>query len=269
VLELVANQQRLLETEVFKSHQTAERYCADETTSLHSAKPAQAVDGDDSLEAARVQALCDLIKVDAERDLTTVEQTLDAAQEDIRKEHERVLELVAKLETEVSKPHHTAERYCADEATSLPDSQPAQPVDGGDTLGLARVEALCDLIKVDAERMKVDLTTFKQTLDAARDDICKERDRVLELVAIEQEFLENRSKLIFDRGEMALAQAVLAAQQRASTQADRSPLLKRVHALRTFDCQAGQVRGTSEATAPLQVEDTTVTAKIIGRVRRA
>jgi hypothetical protein len=255
------------------THQIAERHSVDETTSLHSAKPAQAVDGDDSLEAARVQALCDLIKVDAERDLTTVEQTLDAAQEDIRKEHERVLELVANqqrlLETEVFKSHQTAERYCADETTSLHSAKPAQAVDGDDSLEAARVQALCDLIKVDAERMKVDLTTFKQTLDAARDDICKERDRVLELVAIEQEFLENRSKLIFDRGEMALAQAVLAAQQRASTQADRSPLLKRVHALRTFDCQAGQVRGTSEATAPLQVEDTTVTAKIIGRVRRA
>ena len=105
------------------THQTAERHSVDETTSLHSAKPAQAVDGDDSLEVARVQALCDLIKVDAERDLTTVEQTLDAAQEDIRKEHERVLELVANqqrlLETEVFKSHQTAERYCADEATAL------------------------------------------------------------------------------------------------------------------------------------------------------
>ena len=257
------------------THQTAERHSVDETTSLHSAKPAQAVDGDDSLEAARVQALCDLIKVDAERDLTTVEQTLDAAQEDIRKEHERVLELVANqqrlLETEVFKSHQTAERYCADEAISVDDSRIAQPVDRDDTLGLARVEALCDRIKFDAERLRVDLITFKQTLDDARDDICKERERVLELIAIQQQSLENeacRSKLIFDRGEMALAQAVLAAQQRASSQPDRSPLQKRLDALRTFDCQARQVRATSEATAPLQIEDTTVTAKIIGQVRR-
>ena len=260
------------------NHQTAERHSVDEATSLHGAKPVQAVDGDDSLEVARVQALCDLIKVDAEHlriDLTTVEQTLDAAQQDIRKEHERVLELVANqqrlLETEVFKSHQTAERYCADEATSLLESEIAQPVDGDDPLGLARVEALCDLIKVDAERLRVDLITFKQTLDTARDDIRKERERVLELIAIRQQLLENeacRSKLIFDRGEMALAQAVLAAQQRASSQPDRSPLQKRLDDLRTFDCQAGQVRATSEATAPLQIEDTTVTAKIIGQVRR-
>jgi hypothetical protein len=167
--------------------------------------------------------------------------------------------------------HQTAERHSVDEATSLHGPKPAQVVDGDDSLGVARVQALCDLIKVDAERLRIDLTTMKQTLDAAQEDIRKEHERVLELVANQQRLLESedsKSKLILERGEMALAQAVLVAQHRARSHTVRLPLLKRLHALRSFHRQAGQVRGTSRATAPLQIEDTTVTAKIIGQVLR-
>lgn len=167
--------------------------------------------------------------------------------------------------------HQTAERHSVDEATNLRGPMPAQAVDGDDSLGAARVQALCDLIKIDAERLRIDLTTVKQTLDAAQEDIRKEHERVLELVANEQRLLESegsKSKLIFERGEMALAQAVLVAQQRARSRAGRSPLLKRLHALRACNSQAEQVPGASRASEPLQIEDTTVIATISGQIRR-
>lgn len=161
----------------------------------------------------------------------------------------------------------TAERHSVDEATNLRGPKPAQAVDGDDSLGAARVQALCNLIKVDAERLRIDLTTVKQTLDAAQEDIRKEHERVLELIANEQQLLESedsKSKLIFERGEMALAQAVLVAQQRARSRAGRSPLLK----IRACNSQAEQVHGASRASEPLQIEDTTVIATIIGQIRR-
>jgi hypothetical protein len=129
------------------------------------------------------------------------------------------------------------------------DSKPADAANGDDCADVARVEVLCDLIKVDAERLRADLTTIKQISDAAQEDIGKERERVLDLIANQQRLLESevcKSNLMFDRGEMALAQAVLVAQQRARSQAGRSTLRKRLRALRTAHSQVDRPKTPDE-----------------------
>ena len=274
VLNLVAEQQRLqLASETFLIHQAADFRHVDDAASFRDPKPAQAPDGDD---LARLETLCDMIKADAEcltANLPTIKHTLDAAQEDIRKERERVLNLVAEqqrlqLASETFLIHQAADFRHVDDAASFRDPKPAQAPDGDD---LARLETLCDMIKADAECLTANLPTIKHTLDAAQEDVRKERERVLNLVAEQQRLLESdvcKSRLVFDRGEMAIAQAVLAAQQRTRSQAGESPLLKRLQALRAVGSQARRAHGTSDGSAILKIEDIDVETEPICQIRR-
>ena len=254
-------------------HQTADFRHVDDAASFRDPKPAQAPNGDD---LARLETLCDMIKADAEcltANLTTIRQTLDAAQEDVRKERERVLNLVANqqrllLTSETFAIHQAADFRHVGDAASFRDPKPAQVPDGDD---LARLETLCDMIKADAECLTANLTTIKQTLDAAQEDVRKERERVLNLVANQQRVLESdvcKSRLTFDRGEMAIAQAVLAAQKRTRSQAGGSPLLKQLRALRAVGSQAGRAHGTSDGSATLKIEDIDVETVPICQIRR-
>ncbi len=97
-----------------------------------------------------------------------------------------------------------------------PKPKPDNAVTDGDTVDLVRVAAVCDMLKVEAERLNSELATMKQDLDAAY-DARKERERLLDLLATQQrsESRTGKSALVLERSEMALAQAVLIAQQRA------------------------------------------------------
>ncbi len=160
----------------------------------------------------------------------------------------------------------TTDRPCLDDAASFRKSKPAREAAGDDTVHLARVEIACDMLKVDAERLRIDLVTFKHDLQAARDDVNKERERWLDLIANQKRLLESEAckpTLVIEQGEMALAQAVLAAQQRAKCQAGGSPLLNRLRALRTFHGQARSAHGTGDGRPTSKIENTDVTTETL------
>ena len=74
--------------------------------------------------------------------------------------------------------------------------------------------------------LRTHLVTIKHDLHAARDDFHKEHGRLLDLAANQKRLLESedcKSNLVLERGEMASAQAVLAAQQRAKCRAASQP----------------------------------------------
>ena len=89
----------------------------------------------------------------------------------------------------------------------------------------APISAVCDSIVADIERVKLDTSKTKQNLYKARKAIRKERFRLFGLIAA----LPRRPPIVSERGETALAQVVLAAQQRAKgEQAESWPLFKRL-----------------------------------------
>jgi len=160
----------------------------------------------------------------------------------------------------------TADRLSLDDAASFRKPKPAREAAGDDTVHLARVEIVSDMLKADAERLRIDLVTIKHDLQAARDDVNKERERWLDLIANQKRLLESEAckpMLVLEQGEMALAQAVLAAQQRAKCQARESPLLKRLRALRTFHGQARPVHDTSDGRPTSKIENTDVTTETL------
>ena len=84
-------------------------------------------------------------------------------------------------------------------------------------VALARVEAVCELLRAEAERMKSEMAMIKGELQAAQDNFHKELDRLLELLAARQRLIEAQlGKLpsALEQGETAEAQAVLAALER-------------------------------------------------------
>src|SRR5665213_1064482 len=84
-------------------------------------------------------------------------------------------------------------------------------------VALARVEAVCELVRAEAERMKSEMAMIKGELQAAQDNFHKELDRLLELLAARQRLIEAQlGKLpsALEQGETAEAQAVLAALER-------------------------------------------------------
>ncbi len=88
-----------------------------------------------------------------------------------------------------------------------------------DVVALTRIEAICEALTTAAERLMAELATIKLELQAEREQSRKERDRLLEFLGVQKRLLESSgtSTSALQRGEMAEAQAVLAAQQRIET----------------------------------------------------
>lgn len=161
---------------------------------------------------------------------------------------------------------HTTDRPSLDDAASFRKPKPAREAAGNDTVHLARVEIVCDMLKADAERLRIDLVTIEHDLQAARDNVNKERERWLELIANPKRLLESepcKPTLVLEQSEIALAQAVLAAQQRAKCQVGESPLLKRLRAIRTFHSQARPAHGTSDEMPTSKIKNTDVTPETL------
>jgi len=101
----------------------------------------------------------------------------------------------------------------------------------GNTAVPAPVEAVYDLLKAAAERLKAELALIKQELRAARDDDRKELNRLLDLHAAQERLTEGRAKnstLLLAQGEMAEAQAVLGAQRRVERNVGKLAPLERL-----------------------------------------
>ncbi len=91
----------------------------------------------------------------------------------------------------------------------------------GANAALARLEATCEMLKTETARLSAELASVKEEFRDAREDACKERDRLLDRLATQQRVLETRvgrSTLVPQRSEMTEAEAVLAAQQRVENQ---------------------------------------------------
>ncbi len=97
----------------------------------------------------------------------------------------------------------------------------------GKSTTLARVNAVSDMLKAEAECLKAKLVTIKQELDAAHDDARKEHERWLDLQQL-VESSASKSTLVFEPGEAVVAQAVLAAQQRVKSEAGKLTLLEKL-----------------------------------------
>jgi hypothetical protein len=121
------------------------------------------------------------------------------------------------------------------EDSSIHEPKAAAPetatADGSDA-DPTRVEAVCDTLTAGIERLSAELVTTTQDLHAARDNVGEEHSRLRDMLASQERNLAAKSTLILERGEMALARAVLAAQQRAKSQACESSLVKRLRGLR-------------------------------------
>ena len=95
-----------------------------------------------------------------------------------------------------------------------------------DVVALTRIEAICEALKAAAEYLMAELATMKKELQAEHEQTRKERDRLLEFLGVQKRLLETSETSTslqrgetspLQRGEMAEAQAVLAAQQRVET----------------------------------------------------
>jgi hypothetical protein len=87
-------------------------------------------------------------------------------------------------------------------------------------VALARVEAVCEFLRAEAERMKGEMAMIKEEVQAAHDNFHKELDRLLELLVARQRLIDAQlGKLppVLEQGETAEAQAVLAALERAES----------------------------------------------------
>jgi len=78
-----------------------------------------------------------------------------------------------------------------------------------DTAALARIEAVCELLKTEGSSLRAELATIKQELLVARD----ERDRLLDLIAALVQSQSRKSPLSLQRAEMTEAEFVLTVQQ--------------------------------------------------------
>jgi transposase-like protein len=102
-----------------------------------------------------------------------------------------------------------------------PKSRSSKGAGRESTAALARLDAMCELLKAEGERLKLELASVKEDLRDARADARKERDQLLALLADQQKVPERRAgtaRSFPQPSEMTEAEAVLAAQQRAENQ---------------------------------------------------
>jgi transposase-like protein len=102
-----------------------------------------------------------------------------------------------------------------------PKPKPNKAAGSATVVALTRLEAMCEMLKAENERLKTELATVKAEFRDARDDARRERDRLLELLAAQQRVIEDRvgmSMLVPQPAEMTEAEAVLAAQRRVESQ---------------------------------------------------
>ena len=108
------------------------------------------------------------------------------------------------------------------------EPKPDEPATASDTVALAPVETTYDVLKAAAGRLMAELATIKQELQAEREENRKERDHSRDFLRAQRRLLENHALVEnhagrappalrcgeLECGELAEAQAVLAAQQR-------------------------------------------------------
>jgi hypothetical protein len=87
-----------------------------------------------------------------------------------------------------------------------PKPKPDKIVADDDTVDLARVAAVCDMLKAEVECLNAEVATMEQDLDDAAHDARKERDRLLDLLATQ------------------IAQAVLVGQQQVKEAMTSTPI---------------------------------------------
>lgn len=98
--------------------------------------------------------------------------------------------------------------------------KPSSTKGPSDAAILSRVEVICDGLRGPIENLLTQLAAFRQDLQAEREEIRRDRTPLSDFLASQTRLLEDKNNTIapgLQRGEMAEAQVVLAAQQRIDT----------------------------------------------------
>ena len=98
-----------------------------------------------------------------------------------------------------------------------PKPERLRPKPNGNTVALARIEAVCDTLKTELNQLKADVAKTNEELRAALNEAGNKREQFPRPVTIQQQPVAHQTETtapVCDRGEMSVAEAVFEARQR-------------------------------------------------------